>query len=418
VRGTLVFHILVDLLMAGGAQPSLRPGRMIDLRGQVRVMAGDAILNGHGIGMGLMALETGQDFGMALMTGAATHLRVRARHDLVRFRHGIVVATQAGVVSLRHLIPELVEGGVCRMAAAAVGQFVMGIVGCCMTIGAGRNRILCRGMALVAVCTTHPCTVPSAEFGQSGVNFAVAGGTVFAGDVAFERDVLRIMGAVALLTAALGHLLGVGFMAVQAEGAMPVLQMAVIAGNLGVAAAGRYDLLLNAGVAGEAGRRQVGWRIGAALMRRMGLVAVEAVVQGEVGILFRGMALRAGRGGASLERGVLLMTAVAADLLLVSAAFLLQGRDCFLVAGGAPGLGNACKIADRNRLVSTVTGPAIILCHGVVVRAVAIGAGRDLVMLRVAGVAGHIGVSAADGVRPLCRPGMTACTGCTNVLKG
>jgi hypothetical protein len=52
------------------------------------------------------------------------------------------------------------------------------------------------------------------------------------------------------------------------------------------------------------------------------------------------------------------------------------------------------------------------------VRAVAIGAGRDLVMLRVAGVAGHIGVSAVDGVRPLCRPGMTACTGCTNVLKG
>jgi hypothetical protein len=52
------------------------------------------------------------------------------------------------------------------------------------------------------------------------------------------------------------------------------------------------------------------------------------------------------------------------------------------------------------------------------VRAVAIAAGRDLVMLRVTGVAGHIGVSAADGVRPLCRRGMTACTGCANVLKG
>lgn len=304
------------------------------------------------------------------------------------------------------------------MAAAAVGQFVVRIVGGCMTVGAGRNRILCRGMALVAVRAAHPFTVASAEFGQSGVNFTVAGGTVLAGNIAFECDVLRIMGAVALLAAALGHLLGVGFMAVQAEGTMPVLLMAVIAGNFGVAAAGRYNLLLNTGVAGEAGRRQVVRRIGTALMRRMGLVAAEAVVQGEVGILLGGMALRTGRGSAALERGVLLVAAVAADLLLVSAAFLLQGGDCFLVAGGAPGLGDACKITDRNRFVSTVTGPAIILCHGVVVRAVAIGAGRDLVMLRVAGVAGHIGVSAADGVRSLCRPGMTACTCCANVLKG
>lgn len=63
-------------------------------------MAGDAVLNGHGIGMGLMTLETGQDFGMALVTGAAAHLRMRAGHNLVGFRHGIVMAAQTGVVSL------------------------------------------------------------------------------------------------------------------------------------------------------------------------------------------------------------------------------------------------------------------------------------------------------------------------------
>ncbi len=63
-------------------------------------MAGDAILNGHGIGMGLMTLEAGQDFGMALVTGAAAHLRVWAGDNLVGFRHGIVMAAQTGVVSL------------------------------------------------------------------------------------------------------------------------------------------------------------------------------------------------------------------------------------------------------------------------------------------------------------------------------
>jgi len=81
-------------------------------------------------------------------------------------------------------------------------------------------------------------------------------------------------------------------------------------------------------------------------------------------------------------------------------------------------LGDACEIADRNRLVRTVTGPAVIFRHSVVMRAVAIGAGRDLVMLLVAGIAGYVGMSTADGIRPLCRFRMTACAGGADVLKG
>lgn len=97
---TLIFHLLVYLLMAGGAQSFLRVRSMIDLRGQMGVMAGYAILNCHGVGMGFMTFEAGQSFSMALVTRITAHLGMRARYDLVRFCHGIVMTAQAGVVSL------------------------------------------------------------------------------------------------------------------------------------------------------------------------------------------------------------------------------------------------------------------------------------------------------------------------------
>lgn len=97
---TLVFHFLVYLLMAGCAQPPFRLRSMIDFCGQMSVMAGFAILGRHGVCVGFVTLETGQDFGMALVTRTAAHLGMRARYDLVGFCHGIVMTAQTGVISL------------------------------------------------------------------------------------------------------------------------------------------------------------------------------------------------------------------------------------------------------------------------------------------------------------------------------
>lgn len=111
------------------------------------------------------------------------------------------------------------------------------------------------------------------------------------------------------------------------------------------------------------------------------------------------------------------VTAVAADLLLVGAAFLLQSRHCFFVAGRAPGLVYASEITDRDGLMSAMAGLAVLGRHGIVVRAMAFGTGRNLGMLHVAGIARHVGMRAAHRIGAFNASGMTADAGWPRVFE-
>ncbi len=232
--------------------------------------------------------------------------------------------------------------------------------------------------------------------GEGGDRLLMAGGTEGRGDIGRELHRPRCMGGVAAQAVALGHGRGVGLVAILAEGALAVLQMAVMAVHGAMAVRRVRHLAGDRRVTGEAGRRQVGHLVQLPAVGRMGLMAGAAALQREVGVFHRVVAAVAARGGASGTGGMLTVAAVAADLLLVGCAMLIEACDGLLVAGGAPGLGDSCPVADRQRLVGRMAGLAVPGLYGGVMGIVAIGAGGQTTVGQMAFVAGELGMGIGE----------------------
>ncbi len=367
-------QLLHRLAVAGGAQLLVRGAGEIDRQRRVGRVAGAAVLSAHGRTVGLVAFQAGEYLLVALVAPGAAHLGMGAGVGFgLPLRLGMTAGAGGGEAV--HLVPGPGQRGVGLVAASAVFQREMGFIAWRVAVGAVWDRALLGRMALVAVGTAEPFVVGTALSGEGSDGILMTGGAEGCRNISLEPHGPRRVWAMAAQAVHLGHGRGVGLMAVAANGALAMLQVAVVAGHAAVALGRGRHLLSDGGVTGKAGRGQVGHIVQVPALGGMGLVAGAAIGQGEMAVFPRGVAAVAAGRSAPRPGGMFAVTAEAADLALMGRPLLLEDLDGLLMTGGAPVLGNTGPVADRQRLVGSMAGLAVGGRHGGVMGLVAIGAG-------------------------------------------
>jgi hypothetical protein len=199
-----------------------------------------------------------------------------------------------------------------------------------------------------------------------------------------------------LLAIVPGHGLAVAFMTLETIGKESVFVVAVdtLLLAVGIGHFIHHDLDLR--MAGHTGRADI-LHFGKRLDQRgMGSMAPIAILQGEMGILFRRVAADASRRSAILLRRMLGVATEAADILLMPLAIRCQLSNDIVMTGGAQIGGNSGEVTDRHRVVRRMAALAIGFDHGLRMGGMTAGTLRRVAVGHVASIASQVGVRITD----------------------
>lgn len=314
---------------------------IIQGRRLVRRVATQTIVVTHARCVRLMTTETGNILAMDLMTLVAVHLGVGTGQGLeLHIDSGM--AGNTGRLDRFHRLQVDGQRAMRRMALGAAANIEMRIVRGDMTGSTGNERGDPRlGMAGMAVGAADPwmasMAVGAANLRLMGTALPVeirhlggmTGAAKSRGRIAGEIDDGRLVRRMAAQTILVSHLRTVRAVALEAGQSLAMFGMTLVAAHLRMDAGEVDSLFARAFVAGDTGWTHITDTAEILDFRRVGVMALDAVFDGEVSRLGRRMTIGAGR-----YRPVLLMAAAATDGLMLAAG-LCEKRGRTLVTGAA-----------------------------------------------------------------------------------